>query len=352
MDWLPTSADAYVSSAFKVARIDSLPVLESGSYWPKLRPYFLRPEYQRIRYSILGKSAAKPEGTQAISLRGASKAGELEVAFVADHLAAQMSITGDGLQGYCLTRVGRGQLTFSSQGRGRHEVNPAIGLIYRGQPDTTLVSNGPQDRVAIWIPHASIKQRLAACLGSAVSKDVEFDPVFQWNAHSSAKLSHLFNLLMTELQSRQPMILGSPLADRAFCDLLIYTLLHSLSHNHSDEIRQERTAVTPRILRQAEDYIRTHIEEPITLHEVAAAAGCSIRCLQLAFRRFKSTTPLLAIRQFRLEEARKVLHEGDLAVSLTAVAHRFGFTNLGRFKRLYETAFGESPASVRSRRLR
>ena len=102
----------------------------------------------------------------------------------------------------------------------------------------------------------------------------------------------------------------------------------------------------PGTLRRAEAYIRAHVEEPIALHDVATAAGCSVRSLQLGFRRYRETTPLLAIRQARLEAARKALRSGGAGATVTELAQRFGFANPGRFTRLYKAAFGESPAEA------
>lgn len=350
MEWFTADPDGIHNGTFKFSHIHSLKTLESGSYWPQLRPFFFKPEYQRIRYSILGKSASKPPRRIAVSVRGASKAGELDVAFVSDHLAARMSIADQGLPDYCLTSVTSGQLTFATAGSSRHDIDPATGLIYRGSPDMTLSSAGPQERIAIWIPHASMKQRLCAFLDAPVDNDVEFGPIFDWNAPSSQGLCQLVRLMMIELRSSKPTVLGNASANKSFADLLIYTLLRSVKHNFSEQIERPNATPSPKILRNAENYIRENIQEPIALHEVAAAAGCSVRCLQLAFRKFKQTTPLLAIRQIRLEAAHKALRSGDSAETLTSVAQRFGFSNLGRFKRFYEATFGEAPIGTKVRR--
>ncbi len=350
MDWILTDKDGSPRSGFKTASIRDLQELESGSYWPQLRPYFLSPEYHRIRYSILGKTAGQLAPESDVSIRGASKAGELEVAFVADQLAAKMSITGIGIPDYCLTIVGKGSLTFSEKGRAAHIIDPNLGLIYRGIPETDLTSTGAQERVAIWIPQASLTQRLSALLGTPVAGDPEFYPVFQWDKENLTVLRHLVNVLMVELQAPTPTFLGNEAANRSFSDLLIYTLLRSVTHNYSNLLERPNIAPAPGVLRRAEAYIRANVEEPIALHDVAAAAGCSVRSLQIVFRKFRETTPLLAIRQFRLEAAREALHSSDSEVTLTAVALRFGFSNPGRFTRFYKAAFGESPLQVISRR--
>jgi AraC-like DNA-binding protein len=349
MDWISTDPNGNPLSGFKLATLHDLQELECGSYWPQLHPYFRRPDYQRIRYSILGKTPGDPP-SRGVSIRGASRAGELEVAFVSDHLAAKMSITGIGLSDYCLTIVAKGALAFSSGESAVQSVDPTLGLIYRGAPGTDITSTGSQERIAIWIPEASLKQRLSALLNAPASADPDFEPVFKWDRPDAHALRHLVNLLLVELQAPMPALLGSEAAHRSFSDLLIYSLLRATTHRFSSQLARQSSEATPGILRRAEAFMRAHVEDPIALHEVAVAAGCSVRSLQLTFRNFRETTPLLAIRQFRLEAARDALLTEDPGVTLTAVAHRFGFSNPGRFTRFFKAAFGESPVALISRR--
>jgi transcriptional regulator GlxA family with amidase domain len=99
-------------------------------------------------------------------------------------------------------------------------------------------------------------------------------------------------------------------------------------------------------VRRAEEFIRTHARQPIALHELAEAAGCSVRSLQLGFRQFRNATPVEAILHARLDAVRQALISGRVKGTVTAVALEFGFTNPGRFSRLYRTRFGESPARL------
>jgi AraC-like DNA-binding protein len=148
--------------------------------------------------------------------------------------------------------------------------------------------------------------------------------------------------MVEELGSPAPFA-GSDAASRSFTDLVLYTLLHAVPHNHSERLARAGSPAVPGIVRRAETYIRAHVEEPIVLHEVADAAGCSVRSLQLGFRRFRETTPLAAIHQARLEAVREALRSGEPGGTVTDLALRFGFTNPGRFAHLYKAAFGQSP---------
>lgn len=333
--------------AFKVARIGQLEELEGGTYWPKLRPHFLKPDYRHLRYAIQERPGADPpKAGLALSLRGAAGVGDIDVAFIADRLAAKMTVTGSGLPDYCLTMVNRGGLVCTGASRAVIEVHEGTGLIYRGRPGTALSAASNHERLALWIPEASLKQRLTALLGEPILEDLSFEPVFDWTAPAVSSLRRLMGLLTDELASPASAVLTSKTASRSFTDLLLYTLLRSVPHNYSARLERPEPSPVPGTLRRAEAHIRGHVEEPLALHEVAAAAGCSVRSLQIAFRHFRETTPLLAIRQARLEAARRALRRGEGGATVTEVAHRFGFANPGRFTRLYVAAFGEAPGDV------
>ena len=98
-------------------------------------------------------------------------------------------------------------------------------------------------------------------------------------------------------------------------------------------------------VQRAEEIFRRKAKEPLTLAEAAACAGCSVRALQLAFRRCRGMTPMAALRRIRLEAARKALADGPTSIRAVAAAYRF--TNPGRFARLFKQAFGQSPSELR-----
>ncbi|WP_296738504.1 AraC family transcriptional regulator [Mesorhizobium sp.] len=341
----PTSplASGEEPEGFRLARIRDLQELEGGVYWPRLQPYFLKPHFKLLRYRIQ-EGTGGDRTPKLFSVRGASGVGELDVAYIADRLAATLTVTGSGIPDYCLTAVSRGALEFGGAPGARTAlgIGNSMGLMYRGEPATTLSATGSHERLAVWIPATSLNQRLAAMLGGPVTKDLAFEPVFDWSAVPAQSLRRLLGLMVEELGGQTPFA-GSELASRSFTDLLVYTLLRAVPHNYSDHLARSGRPAIPGIIRRAEAYIRAHVEEPIALHEVAEAAGCSVRSLQLGFRRFREATPLAAIRLARLEAVRDALRSGNIAGTVTDLALRFGFTNPGRFAHDYKAAFGEAP---------
>jgi transcriptional regulator GlxA family with amidase domain len=99
-------------------------------------------------------------------------------------------------------------------------------------------------------------------------------------------------------------------------------------------------------VRRVEKLFRQRTGTSVTLAEAAAAAGCSVRSLQLAFRRHRGTTPMAAWRRIRLEAARAALVRADGAASIGGIAAEHGFSNPGRFAKLLREAFGQSPTQI------
>ncbi|RYY05105.1 MAG: AraC family transcriptional regulator [Alphaproteobacteria bacterium] len=87
--------------------------------------------------------------------------------------------------------------------------------------------------------------------------------------------------------------------------------------------------------------MEANAREAISIADIAAAAGCGTRALQLAFRQFRDTTPLAALRETRLLAVRAAVQTSDVSASL--IAREFGFSNASRFRAAFRQRFGELP---------
>ncbi|MDR7274331.1 AraC family transcriptional regulator [Catenuloplanes atrovinosus] len=101
-------------------------------------------------------------------------------------------------------------------------------------------------------------------------------------------------------------------------------------------------------VRRAVAYMEDNAARPLTVADIAAAAGVGARGLQAAFRRHLDTTPLERLRRIRLERVRQELRDADPGggVTVREVARRWGFANPGRFAGQYRVLFGETPAET------
>ncbi|WP_432993837.1 helix-turn-helix domain-containing protein [Dactylosporangium sp. CA-233914] len=104
--------------------------------------------------------------------------------------------------------------------------------------------------------------------------------------------------------------------------------------------------VAPAVVRRAVAFMDAHPERPLTVTEVAAAAGVGARGLQVAFRRHLGHTPMEYLRRVRLERVHRELQSavpGD-GVTVRETARRWGFANPGRFSAEYRAAYDQTPS--------
>jgi AraC-like DNA-binding protein len=133
---------------------------------------------------------------------------------------------------------------------------------------------------------------------------------------------------------------------------LLTLLLHQHQHTYSAEFAAPAPVPIPRIVRRPESYISENAAMVISIPDVAAALGVSVRSLQEGFRQWRDTTPNEFLRQTRLRLVHKELVRSDESTDVTTVALRHGFTHLGRFSWYYQAAFGELPrVTLRRRRV-
>ena len=98
--------------------------------------------------------------------------------------------------------------------------------------------------------------------------------------------------------------------------------------------------------------MRANACTPLTIAEIAEAAGCSVRALQIAFHRFRGTTPMRVLQQARLELARTEMLRDSQTVSLARIAAEHGFSSPTRFAQSFRRKYGVYPSeTLRERRL-
>src|SRR6218665_874293 len=124
---------------------------------------------------------------------------------------------------------------------------------------------------------------------------------------------------------------------------LIHHLLLCQPNNYSDQLLRRPGTAPQRKLRVAEDYITSHLHEPLTLEAIANACGTGVRSLCAAFREHYQCAPMAYVRQKRLAAARSELMDAAPGTHVADIALRCGFSHLGRFSLSYRARYGETP---------
>lgn len=108
-------------------------------------------------------------------------------------------------------------------------------------------------------------------------------------------------------------------------------------------------APAPATVRRAEAFIDANYASPLTLDDVASAAGVPVRTLLEGFRRFRPDSPMRYLRNRRLDAARQLLLARRSGERTISVAMDVGFGHYGRFAAAYFQRFGEKPSDTSRR---
>ena len=129
---------------------------------------------------------------------------------------------------------------------------------------------------------------------------------------------------------------------RSITDAMMATVMHALP---SDNAGPPLSAV--RLIRNVEHYIDAVGIRPVHISEICAEFGVSRRSLHRAFDEVLGIGPVTFLRYKRLCGIHSVLRESDPAqTTVSEVAMKHGFIELGRFAQYYRTLFGGHPSET------
>ena len=141
---------------------------------------------------------------------------------------------------------------------------------------------------------------------------------------------------------------GTPLAAQAE-SYLLSSLLTLAPHNHTQALQAGgRRPLMLRSVRRAQDFLHSHVTEPLSLADVCRHLGVSARALQLAFKQDTGQSPMAYLRDIRLDRVRETLLQPDnhARTTVSQVAAQHGFLHLGHFAAQYHKRFGELPTQT------
>ncbi|WP_127806896.1 helix-turn-helix domain-containing protein [Hydrogenophaga sp. NH-16] len=101
------------------------------------------------------------------------------------------------------------------------------------------------------------------------------------------------------------------------------------------------------VVNKARDYMREHVDEPITVSDLCAHIRVSRRTLQYSFQDVLGTNPARYLRNMRLNGARReIRRQTDERAPVADIAARWGFWHPSRFASEYKSLFGELPSAT------
>lgn len=254
---------------------------------------------------------------------------------------AKTLIAPGELDGFYLLQIpleGGAEIT---NGRETYLSTPDRAAILNPHRPTRMTWEEGTRQVLVQVSRKAMQDHLAGLLGGPSDRPLTFDGPLELSSGPGAALRRLVMWLVAESDAGNPPI-GPGLMARQIESTVLAGLLEA-RHDHAAQLARTRAAPRPRHLRLAESFIEAHLDQPITIAEVADAAGISPRGLQMAFRDYRGTSPLGFWREARLARAHADLLAAPPGTRVTDIALRWGFTHFGRFSELYRARYGLCP---------
>jgi transcriptional regulator GlxA family with amidase domain len=106
-----------------------------------------------------------------------------------------------------------------------------------------------------------------------------------------------------------------------------------------------RLETLPGPLQAAVGLMLAHMEEPLSMGEIARRAGLNLRRMERLFRAHMDAPPGQVYRRIRLERARELLRHTNLAT--LEIGMLTGFSSSSHFAMAYQREFGQRPSETR-----
>lgn len=101
-------------------------------------------------------------------------------------------------------------------------------------------------------------------------------------------------------------------------------------------------------IQQVEQYILTHIEEDLTVHDLARSQHLSRSQLHRKIKAVTGKSTAVYIRHLRVLKAKELLHTTDSSIS--EIAYQVGFKSPDYFSQIYKSTFGVAPSLEKKRK--
>jgi len=163
----------------------------------------------------------------------------------------------------------------------------------------------------------------------------------------SLTLRNYVVFLVHQLNTAEGAIFQSPLIATEIQNTILSILISISDNNYILLENHKEETCLPRYVREATDYIDSHLSEPISLPDLANITGVHARTLTNGFKKHYNISPFAYLKHKRLEAARQDFVDATpKTTSVTDIAIKWGFSHLGRFAQEYFNVFHELPSET------
>jgi len=224
---------------------------------------------------------------------------------------------------------------------------PQRAVLYGPTGDVQLTRWSAGSRIlCVKIRREALEAELERLLQRPIRSPINLAPSMDLTHGYGRILQELVCMLAGQIGHEEPLtrqeIIGVPLWHS-----MLSHLLAAADHNYREELLSPWPPCRPPALKRVIEAMRASPETPFTAAALAEIAGVSVRTLQAAFQTHVNLSPMAYLRDLRLERVHAELVASEPScTSVTEVAHRWGFTHLGRFATTYSQKYGAHPSET------
>ncbi|PDT83224.1 AraC family transcriptional regulator [Sinorhizobium sp. BJ1] len=244
------------------------------------------------------------------------------------------------LHGSACVKIGRNESLISKPGQA---------AILDGNRLSELQIEGDRRHLSLVIDQEDIFHRLRGGLERPVYGSLDFVPELDL-ADGAGQIILRLSQIMAASLGAEPAMRDMPNALSYLSGSIVNLLVDTVPHRFSAALSQGEWLPSPKHVKRAVDFMHANLCAPISMTDIAGAAGIGVRSLQEGFKRFKGTSPISYLAQLRMEAAHRDLLQADQRVSVAEIARKWGFRHMGRFATEYRKCYGCPPSEARKGR--
>lgn len=226
--------------------------------------------------------------------------------------------------------------------------SPLLGSVLNAHRPVRILHGEHTEKLIMRVDRDLLERHCRQHLGRSVHERIEFRTGMPLDTVAGRRWMRTVAWLLENLEAEEN--LASPLLSAHIEQMIVSMLLVCQENNYSSLFTDGGKTVTPAFVRRTEQYIEEHAHEPITVADMAEHTGVSSRSLYTGFRKYRNTSPMLYLKEIRLNRVRDQLLQAEPGrVTVTTVAYQWGFGHLGHFTTDYKRRFGESPSETLAR---
>lgn len=196
----------------------------------------------------------------------------------------------------------------------------------------------------------ALKRATQALVGDSSDRKLVFNGAVDFESSAARSLRRRVFFFAGEFD-----VMGGYFSELAAAEIektLIVNFLFCHRHSYTEHFLREPAQAASSSVRRLEEYIEANWDRPLDVETLASIANVSARSVFRQFKQTRGYSPLTFVKKVRLQKARALLLGGHQAATVTSIALKCGFQNVGHFANDYRLEFRELPSETltRSRR--